>query len=64
MRLIKKNGGSLSKSGEDKTGTGDFCKESVLQQERYMIADKKTRHRNKPNRMSNVEMTVLLNAVR
>lgn len=25
-----------------------------------MIADKKTRHRNKPNRMSNVEMTVLM----
>ena len=31
----------------------DFCKEFALQQEKYMIEDKKTRHRNKPNRMSN-----------
>ena len=29
----------------------DFCKEFTFQQEKYMIEDKKTRHRNKPNRM-------------
>jgi hypothetical protein len=28
----------------------DFCKEFALQQEKYMIEDKKTKHRNKPNR--------------
>lgn len=27
----------------------DFCKEFALQQKKYMIEDKKTRHRNKPN---------------
>ena len=31
----------------------DFCKEFTFQQEKYMIEDKKTRHRNKPNRMIN-----------
>ena len=30
----------------------DFCKEFTLQQEKYMIKDMKTMHRNKPNRMS------------
>ena len=30
----------------------DFCKEFTLQQEKYMIEDKTTKHRNKPNRMS------------
>ena len=30
----------------------DFCKEFALQQEKYMIEDKNTKHRNKPNRMS------------
>ena len=30
----------------------DFCKEFALQQEKYMIEDKKNRHRNKPNRMN------------
>ena len=30
----------------------DFCKEFTLQQEKYMIKDMKTRHRNKPNCMS------------
>ena len=30
----------------------DFCKEFALQQEKYMIEDKKTKHRNKLNRMS------------
>ena len=34
----------------------DFCKEFVLQQKKYMIEDKKTRHRNKPNRMSDAEI--------
>ena len=36
----------------------DFCKEFALQQEKYMIEDKKTRHRNKPNRMSPVVSVV------
>ena len=38
----------------------DFCKEFVLQQKKYMIEDKKTRHRNKPNRMSDAEIMVIL----
>ena len=38
----------------------DFCKEFALQQEKYMIEDKKTRHRNKPNRMSDAEIMVIL----
>ena len=29
----------------------DFCKEFTFQQEKYMIEDKKTKHRNNPNRM-------------
>ena len=40
--------------------TDDFCKEFVLQQEKYMIEDKKTRHRNKPNCMSDAEIMVIL----
>ena len=38
----------------------DFCKEFTLQQEKYMIEDKKTWHRNKPNRMSDAEIMVIL----
>ena len=38
----------------------DFCKEFTLQQEKYMIEDKKTKHRNKPNRMSDAEIMVIL----
>ena len=38
----------------------DFCKEFALQQEKYMIEDKKTSHRNKPNRMSDAEIMVIL----
>ena len=38
----------------------DFCKEFALQQKKYMIEDKKTRHRNKPNRMSDAEIMVIL----
>ena len=38
----------------------DFCKEFSFQQEKYMIEDKKTGHRNKPNRMSDVEIMVIL----
>ena len=38
----------------------DFCKEFTLQQEKYMIENKKTRHRNKPNRMSDAEIMVIL----
>ena len=40
--------------------TDDFCKEFSFQQEKYMIEDKKTGHRNKPNRMSDVEIMVIL----
>ena len=36
----------------------DFCKEFTLQQEKYMIKDMKTMHRNKPNRMSDAEIMV------
>ena len=35
----------------------DFCKEFTLQQKKYMIEDKNTRHRNKPNRMSDFRGT-------
>ena len=38
----------------------DFCKEFTFQQEKYMIKDKKTRHRNNPNRMSDAEIMVIL----
>ena len=38
----------------------DFCKEFTLQQKKYMIEDKKTKHRNKPNRMSDAEIMVIL----
>ena len=38
----------------------DFYKEYALQQEKYMIEDKKSRHRNKPNRMSDAEIMVIL----
>ena len=38
----------------------DFCKEFTWQQEKYMIVDRKTKHRNKPNRMSDAEMMVIL----
>lgn len=34
----------------------DFCKEVALQQEKFMIEDKKTKHRNKPDRMTDAEM--------
>ena len=38
----------------------DFCKEFTLQQKKYMVEDKKTKHRNKPNRMSDAEIMVIL----
>ena len=38
----------------------DFCKEFTLQQEKYMIKDMKTMHRNKPNRMSDAEIMIIL----
>ena len=38
----------------------DFCKEFALQQEKYMIGDKKQNHRNKPNRMNDAEIMVIL----
>lgn len=39
--------------------TDDFCKEFALQQEKYMIEDRKQKHRNKPNRMSDAEIMVI-----
>lgn len=38
----------------------DFSKEFALQQEKYMVEDKKHQHRNKPNRMSDAEIMVIL----
>ena len=38
----------------------DFCKEFVLQQEKFMVEDKSCKHRNKPNRMSDAEIMVFL----
>ena len=37
-----------------------FCEEFALQQEKYMIEDKKSGHRNKPNHMSDAEIMVIL----
>ena len=38
----------------------DFCKEFTFQQEKYMIKDKKTNHRNNPNHISDAEIMVIL----
>ncbi len=38
----------------------DFFKEFSLQQEKYMIEDNKTRHRNKPNRIIDSEIMVII----
>mgnify|MGYP001128015415 CR=1 FL=1 len=35
----------------------DFCKEFILQQEKYTIEDKKIKHRNR-NRMNDAEIKV------
>lgn len=40
--------------------TDDFCKEFAVQQEKYMVKDTSHRHRNKPNRMSDGEIMVIL----
>ena len=37
----------------------DFCKELIFQQEKYVIEDKKNKHRNKPNRMSDAKIMVI-----
>lgn len=39
--------------------TNDFCKEFTLQQGKYMIEDKKSKHRNKFNRMRDAEIMVI-----
>lgn len=38
----------------------DFCKEFTLQQKKYMVEDKTHKHRHKANRMSDVEIMVIL----
>lgn len=38
----------------------DFCKEFTLQQKKYMVEDKTYKHRNKPNRMNDAEIMVIL----
>ena len=38
----------------------DFCKEFAKVQEKYMMEDKNHKHRNKPNRMSDAEIMVIL----
>lgn len=38
----------------------DFCKEFASQQGKYIIEDKKHKHRNKPNRMSDSAIRVIL----
>ena len=38
----------------------DFCKEFAKIQEKYMVDDKNRKHRNKPNRMSDAEIMVIL----
>ena len=36
----------------------DFCKEFTLQQEKYMIEDKKQKYRNNSNRMNDAKINV------
>lgn len=38
----------------------DFCKEFTVQQEKYPVEDNSLPHRNKPNRMSDAEIMVIL----
>ena len=38
----------------------DFCKEFAKVQEKYMIKDRNHKYRNKPNRMSDTEIMVIL----
>lgn len=38
----------------------DFCKEFALQQEKYMVEDQSHKYRNKPNRMNDAEIIVIL----
>lgn len=38
----------------------DFCKECSLRQEKYMVKDKNHKHRNKPNRMNDAEIMIIL----
>lgn len=38
----------------------DFCKEFALRQERCLLGGKKSGHRNKPNRMGDVGVMVIL----
>ncbi len=38
----------------------DFCKKFTLQQEKYIVEDKKQKYRSKPNRMSDAEIMVIL----
>lgn len=40
--------------------TDDFCKEFTLQQEKYMFVEKRSKHRNKANCMSEAEIMVIL----
>ncbi len=39
---------------------GDFCKEFAKVQEKYMVEDKNHKHRNKPNRMGDAEIRIIL----
>ncbi|RRD88032.1 IS982 family transposase, partial [Bacteroides heparinolyticus] len=38
----------------------DFCKEFSIQQGKYMVEDTSHKHRNKPNRMNDAEIMVIL----
>ena len=38
----------------------DFCKEFAKWQEKYLVEDKRLRHRNKPNRLNDAEIMVIL----
>lgn len=38
----------------------DFCKEFATQQEKSMLEEHSHKHRNKPNRMSDAEIMVIL----
>ncbi len=51
---------SESKVTETYCIADEFCKKFALQQEKYLIEDKKNSHRNKPNRINDAEIMAML----
>lgn len=51
---------SESKVTEIYCMTDDFCTKFALQQKKYIVEDQSHKHRNKPNRLSDAEIIVIL----